>query len=217
MSDDSIEREVVRILCILYCCGELTQMRLVITDDDDYTHTIDSENELQKIDFWLRYPDHFAAALLRRSEPGESLEIRAAEIKALIRRIFEDEEPQIRWEPMRRYLRGAHEPLDRVLRFLTSRWLVYRRLSKHPARTRYFLTSKGCQAVECMITNCPEVMWYIERCKLIASLLGDLEGLEKRALQYQESAYLNTPIRSMIPRVDDEVHQRFLERFGEPL
>lgn len=217
MKDDSVEREAVRLLCILYCCGIPAQMHLPLEDDDDYTHTIDTENELQKIDFWLRYPDHFAAALLRQSNPGKPLEFRATEIKDLIRRIFHNEEPEIRWEPMRRYLRGAHEPLDHVLRFLTSRWLVYRRMSKHPSRTRYFLTTKGCQVIEQMIKDCQEITWYVERCKLIASLLGDLVGLEKRALQYQEPAYLYTPIRNMIERIDGEVRQRFLERFGEPL
>src|SRR5262249_11968468 len=123
----------------------------------------------------------------------------------------------LRWEPMRRYLRGAHEPLDEVLLFLTSRWLVYRRLSKRPARTHYFLTTKGCEAVKRMMHACPEMAWYVERCKLIYSLLGDLEGLEKREMQYREPMYAGAPLRSIIERIDDEVRQRFLERFGEPL
>ncbi len=49
---------------------------------------------------------------------------------------------------MRKYLRGAYKPLDAVMTFLSSRELAYRRDIEWGHRTQYFLTGKGCQAVE---------------------------------------------------------------------
>jgi hypothetical protein len=214
---DSIERHAVRILVILFYCSDNDAIPLF----GDYTHVINSEGKLQKIDFWLRYPDHLAAALLRgcESEGVGKLNLldQSDKIKETVRRIFHELEPVLRWIPMRKYLRGAYEPLDEVMVFLTSRWLAYRRIAEKRHRTRYFLTRKGYTAVERMLSECEETHWYKERCKLINSFFGHLNSFEIRKLQYLEGEYANTPYSQMIDRVDSEVRQRFKRLFGEVL
>jgi len=64
---DPIERQAVRILFILYFCRDNQVMTLPMFDD--YLCVIESETKLQKIDFWIRYPDHLANALLMGCEP----------------------------------------------------------------------------------------------------------------------------------------------------
>ncbi len=93
MSSTFIERDAVRILFILYYCGK-ERSQLSLFDDNEYTHSIDSESKLQKIDFWLRYPDHFAAALLYGCETGD-LTKDAGEIKQIIRVMFHTREPAV--------------------------------------------------------------------------------------------------------------------------
>lgn len=220
MDSGSLERSVVRILFILYFCGDRTPSE-PLPLFDAYTHYIDSEGKLQKLDFWVRYPDHLAAALLRGCEPEGAgrlaLAGRADEIKQVVRHIFKDREPILRWVPMRKFLRGAYEPLDDVMSFLSSRYLAYLRIIEKGHRKRYFLTLKGRSAVEEMLKECPEAGWYAERCQVIDTFFGHLNGFEIRRLQYLEGDYETTPYSEMIAPVEAEVRQRFERLFGEAL
>jgi hypothetical protein len=215
--EDSIERYAVRILFILYFCSD-RQTSLPLFNDD-YACVIDAESKLQKIDFWLRYPDHLAAALIRGCEPDGNLTLikRKDKVKQVVRHIFREREPILRWVPMRKYLRGAYEPLDNVMGFLSSRSLAYRRIVERKHRTRYFLTHKGTDAVAKMLKECQETQWYAERCELINSFFGHLNGFEIRKLQYLEGNYATTPYSKMIGHVEVEVRQRFEKLFGEAL
>jgi hypothetical protein len=183
----------------------------------DYARCIASEGDLHKLDFWLRYPDHLAAALLRECEPGQLLTHRAGEVKDVVRRIFADDEPLLRWTPMLRYRYGAYETLDQVMGYLSSRLLAYRRITHKGSTIQYFLTEKGLQAVEEMLRQCPEAHWYAQRCRLIKSFFGELSGTGKRKIQYLEPAYASTPWLHPIARIDAEVRERFQSIFGEPL
>ncbi|RPJ58493.1 MAG: hypothetical protein EHM12_07780, partial [Dehalococcoidia bacterium] len=196
----SIERNAVRILFILYFCNDRPPDEPLHLFDD-YTHFISSESKLQKVDFWIRYPDHLAAALLRGCE-NLSLINRADDIKQTIRRIFQDREPTLRWIPMRKYLHGAYEPLDDAIGFLSSRLLAYLRVEERGHRKRYFLTRKGSRAVEAMLQECPITQWYAERCQLINSFFGHLNGFEIRQLQYLEENYDLAQYSDMIGRVE---------------
>ncbi len=145
MSSTFIERDAVRILFILFYCGR-ERSQLSLFDNNDYAHSIDSESKLQKFDFWLRYPDHFAAALLYGCETGD-LTKDADEIKQVIRIMFNTQEPAIRWTSMRKYLRGAYEPLDEVMALLSSLNLAYKRILSWGHCSYYFLTPKGYVSV----------------------------------------------------------------------
>src|SRR5260221_1082476 len=115
MSNISIERDVVRVLFILYFCGEKSPPSLF--EEYAYTHSLDSETKLQKFDFWLRYPDYLAAALLQEYETG-TLQPRVHEIQQIVRHILLEREPVLRLTPMRKYLHGAYESLDKVMIYL---------------------------------------------------------------------------------------------------
>lgn len=218
VSETFIERDAVRILFILYFCGK-KPLQPSLFDMDDYTHLIDSESKLQKIDFWLRYPDHLAAALLYGCEPdGDgSLANRSEEIKPIIRQIFHTREPVLRWIPMRKYLRGAYEPLDSVMAYISALGLAYRRVLEWGHCTYYFLTSKGSCAVERIQSECDEARWYADRCQLINSFFGHLNGFEIRTLQYLQVEYKLTPNQVTIDRIEPEIRQRFAHFYGEEL
>ena len=216
MRNSFIERDAVRIMFILYfCCDD--QLPFPGEYEDLHSRSIDSESKLQKIDFWIRYPDHLAAALLFGCEAEGSLTKCKEEIKQIIRRIFSEQEPTRRWIPMRKYLHGAYEPLDTVMAFLSSRMLANRRVVEWGHRTRYYLTSKGCSAVEGLLKECEESAWYKERCQLIQSFFKHLNGLDLRNRQYLEKDYAATPNLETIGRIETDVRQRFFQLYGEML
>ncbi len=216
-----IERYAVRILFILYYCHDYptsgpVQLSLDFDSEAEISlWRIDSETKLQKIDFWLRYPDHFSAALLSLIEKGESQ--RKDEIKQIIQKIFNDDEPVIHWIPMRKYLRGAYEPLDNVISYLSSRSMVHRRLSEKGRATKYYLEPKGKKAVEQMMSECPSVQWYAERCKLISSYFEKLSGFEIRNIQYLDQSYSGTAYLTTIDTIEDQVKEKFMQIYGEAL
>jgi len=216
MKNSFIERDAVRVMFILYfCCDD--QLPFPGEYEDLHSRSIDSESKLQKIDFWIRYPDHLAAALMFGCEEDGSLSKRKEEIKQIIRRIFYEREPTIRWIPMRKYLYGAYEPLDTVMAFLSSRKLAYRRVAEWGHRTRYYLTSKGCNAVEGLLKECEESQWYKERCQLIRLFFKHLNGFDLRNRQYLEKGYADTPNLETIDRIEIIVKQRFFQLYGEML
>lgn len=220
-SGDSIERQAVRILFILYFCRDQTAdqgLQLRMFEKDYRAYSIDSETKLQKIEFWVRYPDHLASAFLRECEAGVFSGDEAQEIKQVIRQIFRDDEPSLRQIPMSKYLRGAYEPLDEVMSFLHSRRLASRRIiGESRYRIQYFLTPKGVQAVTDLLQNCPQSHWYADRCKLINRFFGRLKGYEIRDLQYLEEKYAFAPRLQKIAGIKAEVQQDFERIFGEPL
>lgn len=216
-----IERYAVRILFILkFCCDRSNQQMSLFVDNEspeDYSECIESETKLQKIDFWVRYPDHLAAALLSECETNPNIGQKKEEIKQVIREIYKNEEPTIRWVPMLKYLRGAYEQLDDVMAFLDSRELASRKIIESGHRTRYFLTHKGSQAVMDILNFCNESKWYSDRCKLIASNFAHLNGFEIREMQYLQGNYADIPPRKMIEQINQEVRIRFENIYGETL
>jgi hypothetical protein len=217
----SIERYAVRILMILYYCRDYpndgyVQLSLDLnTENDADLWRIDSETKLQKIDFWLRYPDHLSAALLNLVEKGENQ--RKDQIKAIVQKIFNDDEPVIHWIPMRKYLRGAYEPLDNVISYLSSRSMVHRRLAEKGKATKYFLEPKGKNAVEQMLSACPSIYWYAERCKLINDYFEKLSGHEIRNMQYLDQSYSGTAYLTTIDTIESQVKEKFTQIYGETL
>ncbi len=219
-ADSAIERHAVRMLFILYYCrsgnGKYVQLALSLPDTEDAY--LESETKLQKFDFWIRYPDYFATALLYQCSCGVFDEQETEEIKRVVRQIMYDEEPVLRHIPMRRYLRGAHEPLDGITSFLSSRNLAYKRYTgMRNKTTRYYITKKGLAAVNDILRDCPEATWYAERCKILNRFFGHLSGSAIREIQYLEEEYENTPLKQNISRITPVVEKRFEEIFQEPL
>jgi hypothetical protein len=212
MLGTSNERDIVRILFIIYFCGQVQNPTLF--DEYTYTHVIDSETRLQKIDFWLRYPDHFANALLQEYQKNDQFRTRVQEIKQTVRSVFADQEPILRLIPMQKYLRGAYEPRDDVMTFLISRSLAVQRGGY---QKQYFLTSKGKSVVERILQECSESQWYASRCKLIQKFFGNLNGHYLRNLQYSEEVYKTAKLLETISPIESTVRERFANIFGEEL
>jgi hypothetical protein len=63
------------------------------------------EARLHALDFWVRYPDYFAAELLDRFEREKR-----PEDLAVVDTILSAEEPDVRRLPMIRYFFGAYDP-----------------------------------------------------------------------------------------------------------
>lgn len=216
----SVYQDSVRILFILYFCSDQPSepLGLIFPENQNFVAYIDSETKLQKIDFWIRYPDYLCAALLYACEfPGRELFDQRDKIKEIVRMIFADNEPELRFIPMSKYLRGAYEPLDHVMAFLSSRDLAFPRPTFLKRKTRYNLTEKGKKAVEEILTDCPSSLWYRDRCRLINIFFGHWNGFEMRETQYRETNYQRAPNLVIIKRIDDEVRTRFHNQFGEPL
>lgn len=218
---DPIERQAIRLLFILHFCSDDRLPTLPLFPEypfDDFTHAINSETKLQKIEFWVRYPDHLAAALILGCEqPDGSLLSQAENVKLVVRNIINSEEPIARWVPMRKYLYGAHERLDDVMNLLTSLDLAYRRVEEDRQRIRYFLRPKGSRAVNTLLATCAHARWYEERCRLINSFFGHLDGISLRRIQYLQTPYQDAAFHETIGRVTDRIPTMFLETFGESL
>lgn len=219
-SKTTVFQDAVRILFILHFCNDQPNptLDLDLPVNQRFVAYIDSETKLQKIDFWIRYPDYLCAALLWACEhQGRALHSQRNEIKEVIRSIFDSNEPEIRLVPMYKYLRGAYERLDGVMTFLSSRDLAIRRPTKTKHKTRYFLTEKGGSAVQGILKECPTSHWYQDRCQLINRYFGHWNGFEIRESQYRERTYQETPNLKLIEQIDDEVRERFERQFGEEL
>lgn len=212
----SIERSAVRILFILRYLND--DVNETIPMFGDHVSMIGSESKLQKVDFWIRNPDHLCFALLLGCEPpnGELVH-HTDEIKDIVRQIFHDREPLLRCVPMRKYLRGAYEPLDEVMCFLTGRDLAYVRVLEKRHRKQFYLTPKGYDAIESIEHDCSEALWYKQRCQLIGSFLGELNGLEMRTLQYLETNYAMAAYGDLIAPIHSEVRRLFVDIYREAL
>ncbi|HEX3363156.1 MAG TPA: hypothetical protein VHS74_19330, partial [Solirubrobacterales bacterium] len=68
---------------------------------------------------WMRNPDHLVAALLLKVEEGDR------DLLAVVQRILDEREPELRRVPMQKYLRGAWEPVDTSMAVLVTNGLAY--------------------------------------------------------------------------------------------
>jgi hypothetical protein len=80
---------------------------------------LDSQKRLSALHFWMRNPDHLVAALLLKVEEGDR------DLLAVVQRILDEREPELRRVPMQKYLRGAWEPVDTSMAVLVTNGLAY--------------------------------------------------------------------------------------------
>lgn len=212
-----IERQAVRILFIIRFCGEETAPSLPLPFADLFDYWIESEIKLQKVEFWVRYPDYLADALLDVCSSPKTAH-RRADIMGIVYKIFEDREPIVRTVPMQRLWYGAYESLDRVMSFLISRRLVKGRQQEHGHHsTAFFLTSRGSELVQRLLDECPETQWYANRCTLIREFWGHLSGSKLGKIQHNNPIYHQTQIAGLIRSIEPEVRKKYRDLFGEEL
>lgn len=167
-----------------------------------------SQTFLQKLDFWLRYPDYLADELLTDYE--NSGELVLLEIAS---DILDSEEPELRAIPMLRYKFGAYEPLDMPMSVLSMAGLVVVRWSRSEQRVRqydYYLTAQGRAIAQSCIEDFPELAWYGQRTRLVVALAEGtgMTGTALRKRQYLQRDYAGTGLREEIASIAERARRR---------
>lgn len=169
---------------------------------------IQGEARLQKLDFWLRYPDYLAYELLNDFD-----ESREDVLLDLAAQILDSEEPELRRISMLRYKFGAYEPLDMAMSILVTEGLVVREplLSlRRIQRVDFFLTEHGRRVATSIISDFPVLSWYCTRSKLVAALAygTGLTGTALRKRQYLVRDYRGTDIGDEIGSIAEQARGR---------
>jgi hypothetical protein len=167
-----------------------------------------TQTYLQKIDFWLRYPDYLADELLTDYQSsGESflLELAAG--------ILDSDEPELRVIPMLRYKFGAYEPLDMALSMLVSSGLAVVRWTMTEHRVRqydYYLTALGRDTARSCVADFPELEWYGHRTRLVVALAQGtgMTGTALRRRQYLQRDYAGTGLNEEIASIAKRARAR---------
>ncbi|WP_413657873.1 hypothetical protein [Paraburkholderia phenoliruptrix] len=167
---------------------------------------VTSEKKLQKMDFWIRNPDHFAYALIEAYiENGD------ADLLASAKAIVDSEEPEIRRDAMLKYFYGAYEPLDTALAPLFSYGLACMRRNPETKQRMYFLLPKGLDVTKRLETELPEAQWYSERAMLIGTFSQGKSGDQLAKWQYRHPTYAGARNGETIACIAEEVRERIVK------
>jgi len=192
----------------------------IYTDPEEpkYRRIFRSEVKIQKIDFLIRNPDYLAYELINIAKADTS---KKEEIKLVIRKIFNAEEPIIRRLEMERFFFGAYEDIDDIIGFLQSTDFI-KFTSKKAADLKtveklYYLTEKGLLKLQSMLPSMPAINWYVQRCELIKKYFGDMSGTQLKVAQYQVKEYREATYNTYIGSIQDTVRVEFLTFYSESL
>jgi hypothetical protein len=168
---------------------------------------VHTQVRLQKLDFWVRYPDYLANELLNEYEahPDSPGLVDQAE------QILSSQEPDLRRFPMLRYRFGAFEQLDNALSVLIEKGLARKhdRLGeKRVIQHNYFLLAKGRATTDSLLVEAPALTWYVERTRTVVALVDGLGGSRIKDRQYLQREYADTPIGSYIPSITEQARRR---------
>ncbi|MGC4952982.1 hypothetical protein ACLQ2P_07165 [Actinomadura citrea] len=159
---------------------------------DSAVGVVRTQVRLQKLDFWVRYPDYLAFELMNEYE-------KAPEETGLMKvagDILDSDEPDLRRFPMLRYKFGAFEELDDALAPLVERGLIRKSQvlrQKRVVEHVYFLLERGRQVAESMVQEAPVLEWYAIRTRLVVALVDGLGGTQLKKRQYLLRDYADTP------------------------
>ncbi|WP_042000058.1 hypothetical protein [Streptomyces sp. AcH 505] len=176
----------------------------------DTVGMVRTQVRLQKLDFWVRYPDYLAFELMNEYEatPDE------AGLLVLASEILESAEPDLRRFPMLRHKFGAFEELDDALAPLVERGLLRktqvlgRTGQKRIVEHVYFLLERGHEVVGSLVQDAPALEWYVNRTKLVVALVDGLGGTQIKNRQYLLSDYADTPWRQYIAPITEQARTR---------
>lgn len=213
MNEDNIVQTYkhrIRILLLLYVFSEEYNEESHL----HYKRLFEGEMKIQKLDFWLRNPDYLSYELLKIAQQDHTKKV---EIKGIVRRIFQDGEPDIRREEMLKFRFGAYEDLDDVIAFLESRDLIKfdsKRATDSTIRNKkYYVTETAVKTIESNISTLSFLNWYIERCNLIKRFFGSKTATELKDAQYEIEQYSRTlygnPIENIIPLVKQKFNHLY--------
>jgi hypothetical protein len=196
----------MRLLFILAECGDPVG---ALPPVPNAVRAISSQKRLQKMDFWVRNPDHLAHALLDvYGETGDPKWLRCAHT------ILGTEEPEVRRDAMAKYLYGAFEPIDTGLAPLISYGLAQTLRHPQTRRLRFFLLERGEHVASKMQAELPEAHWYADRARLVGELCRGRSGEDLARMQYQQPEYANAPNGETIASIAAQVRARLANLEG---
>lgn len=200
-----------RVLLIIYFFSEATE-------NAEKPNLLFGEIKIQAIDFFIRNPDYLAFELLNIAETDS---IKALEIKSIVRKIYKDNEPEIRRIEMEKFFYGAYEDIDDIIAYLVSRGLLIHesklRTNMRIADKHYYLTPKALEKINEAQKSMKVAKWYFNRCQIIKDFLGGSTGSELKAKQYQLEEYSTTPYKDKIQNIDDLVFEKFHDLYNHSL
>ncbi len=202
-------QDAVRLLLLIDGAAEPLPLPLREDVPADAVAVFRTQVALQKMDFWLRNPDYLAELLLDRFEEASD-----GVMLAEARSILESEEPEIRRYPMLRYRFGAYEPLDDALAVLATSRLVVRRREGNIGHTRqhnYYLTATGRSVAREIVTDVPELAYYVDRVGLLVRLTAGIGPTALKDMQYEQPEYADAAWRTRIASIAPRVRQRLAE------
>ncbi|MFT7835711.1 hypothetical protein Q5530_06145 [Saccharothrix sp. BKS2] len=174
---------------------------------DSAVSVVRTQVKLQKLDFWVRYPDYLANELLTEFEKSPD----EPHLLTLAAGILDSDEPDLRRLPMLRHRFGAFEPLDDALAPLVEKGLIRKtqvvngdRVSEH----RYWLTRRGREVVDGILDEAPVLSWYVERTRLVVALAEGSGGTQLKDRQYLVRDYAETPTGTYLPSIAEQARDR---------
>jgi hypothetical protein len=207
-------KDRIRVFLILYSFSEV----YIDSSTPTFKRLFESEVKLQKLDFWVRNPDYFSYSLLDLAEKEPE---KKAEIKDIVLKIFNDREPEIRRDDMRKFLYGAHEDINNAIGFLDSvdliKFVSKKDVTLRSREKKYFITDFGVNKIINNLPNLPFLKWYDDRCLLIKNYFGDKNGTQLKDIQYQIDAYAQTAYGQLIPNISHLVKEKYETIYNEKI
>ncbi|MCX2454341.1 hypothetical protein OQX61_23930 [Pedobacter sp. PLR] len=177
-----------------------------------------TETRIQKIDFLLRNPDYLAYELLLQAKGDER---KKDEVKAIVKQIFNDQEPLLKRLEMEKFFFGAYEDIDDVVAFLKGiKFIDFTSKKSRDFKTidkQYFIMKAAEEKVNSALAGMPNIHWYEDRCKLIAKYFGDLSGSQLKVNQYRVDEYRDTSYHQYIGTIEQTVKTDFSKLYNEIL
>ncbi|WP_310391921.1 hypothetical protein [Hymenobacter sp.] len=208
-------KERLRVLLILYFFSEEYLNAL----EPSLARVFYSEVKIQKIDFLIRYPSYLCFELLRlHKETGVPS---AVDAQRIVSSIFNNGEPELRTDEMKRFFFGAYQDLDDIIGFLKSVGLVdFRKqtsLGLKDIRKAYFITETGVHKIQQGLANVAPAQWYFSRCQLIKQYFADASGTQLKNRQYAIEEYRDTPLGDYIQDIEARVRAEYYALFNNML
>jgi hypothetical protein len=172
----------------------------------DAVAVVDSEKKLQKLDFWVRNPDHFAFALLQAYD-----EEKDAVLLSTAKSIVDSVEPEIRRDAMQKYLYGAYEPLDTAAALLLSYGLIRIVRDVKTKQRMFFFLPQGLAKADELAAQMPEAVWYSERATLVGRFAEGKSGEQLAKWQYKHPIYAGAKNGETIASIAQEVREKIAD------
>ena len=201
-------QHAIRLLVLMDTCGDPVSD----VDPPGFVKVVRSELRLQALDFWLRNPDYLAGELITKVAAEE---VEAATYLPLAQGLLNDREPNLRWYPTPKWLRGAYEALDDAFSMLQSYGLAAVRRQGSPPlshRNEFFLTEKGVAATADLASD-PVLSWYGKQAALVHLVAGQDKGRRLKERQYEQAEYAQTPLGMRIRSIAPAVRERLAEQY----